>query len=168
MKKTAIPAVLFFFFVIIITAGYIIPNISSLFAPSQQKNNLETRKTVEDYFTENLHVSSEQAKEMAANGVDLRVSKNATLIGIVDNLYYYGFIDDKDSFEKLLRTTTDTTPGKDGAIKAGNNTIDINSNYSINYSMSDEEIANTLLNKGKFDKNFDRYNYLFMPSGPSR
>lgn len=113
-----------------------------------------------------MRVSREEAKEMAANGVILRVSNDTILTGIVGNLYYYGFIDDEDSFNKLLEAASDTTPGKEGAIKAGSNTIDTQTSYSLNYNMTDEQIADTLLNKGKYEENFTRYNYLFMPSGP--
>lgn len=127
--------------------------------------DLASRKTVEDYFIEHMRVSSEEAKTMASNGVMLRLSPNSTLQGVVGNLYYYGFIDDEVKFEKLLETTTDSTSGKENSIKAGKNTIDINSNYYLNYSMSDKEIADTLLNKAKFEPSFTRYDYLFMPSG---
>lgn len=152
------------FFLLVATGGYFFLNRHG--SPAPQTNNLESRsrKTVEDYFVENMHANPEDAKEMAKNGVILRVSKDTTLMGIVGNLYAYGFIDDEDSFNKLLETASDTTPGKEGAIKAGNNTIDIQSSYSLNYNMTDEQIADTLLNKGKFEENFTRYNYLFMPS----
>lgn len=130
--------------------------------------DLAFRKTVEDYFMEHMRVSAEEAKTMASDGVMLRLSPSSTLQGVVGNLYYYGFIDDEAKFEKLLESSTDTTPGKEGSIKSGNNTIDVNSNYYLNYSMSDEEIANTLLNKAKFEPNFTQYNYLFMPDGPDK
>jgi len=135
---------------------------------SSPAQNLQSRKTVEDYFIENMRVGADEAKEMATNGVDLRVSKDTTLMGIVGNLYYYGFIDNEDSFNKLLETASDKTPGREGAIKAGNNTIDDQSSYYLNYSMTDEQIADTLLNKGRYEENFTRYSYLFMPSGPSK
>jgi hypothetical protein len=125
----------------------------------------EQRKTVEAYFIEHMRVSPAEAQEMAANGVDLRVSKDTTLRGIVGNLYYYGFIDSEAKLNKLLETTKDTTPGQENSIKVGNNTIDVNSHYYLNYEMTDEEIADTLLNKAKFASDFTAYNYLFMPSG---
>lgn len=127
--------------------------------------DLASRKTVEDYFIEHMRVSAEEAKTMASDGVMLRLSPNSTLQGVVGNLYYYSFIDDETKFEKLLETTTDSTSEKEGSIKVGKNTIDVNSNYYLNYSMNDEEIADTLLNKTKFEPNFTQYNYLFMPSG---
>lgn len=129
--------------------------------------DLVSRKTVEDYFMEHMRVSAEEAKTMASDGVMLRLSPNSTLQGVVGNLYYYGFVDDEAKFEKFLQTSTDSTPGKEDSIKSGNNTIDVNSNYYLNYSMSDEEIVDTLLNKAKFEPNFTQYNYLFMPSGPN-
>lgn len=136
-------------------------------SPTPQTQNLESRKTVEDYFVENMHASREEAKEIAKDGVILRVSKDTTLMGIVGNLYYYDFIDNEDSFNKLLEATSDTTPGREEAIKAGNNTIDTQTSYYLNYNMTDEQIADTLLNKGQFEPNFTRYNYLLMPSGPN-
>ena len=114
---------------------------------------------------EHMRVNAEEAKSMASDGVMLRLSPSSTLQGVVGNLYYYGFTDDEKKFEKLLQTSTDSAPGNKDSIKAGNNTIDVNSNYYLNYSMSDKEIANTLLNKAKFEPNFTQYNYLFMPSG---
>lgn len=131
--------------------------------PTQEE--LSSRKTVEDYFIEHMNVSAEEAKTMASDGVMLRLSPNSKLQGIIGNLYYYSFIDNQTTFEKLLTETTDNTPGNEISIKAGENTIDVNSSYSLNYSMNDEEIADTLLNKAEFEENFTRYNYLFMPGG---
>ena len=129
------------------------------------QDELTSRKTVEDYFMEHMRVSAEEAKTMVSDGVMLRLSPSSTLQGVVGNLYYYGFIDDEAKFRKLLETVTDSTPGKEESIKADKNTIDVNSNYYLNYSMNDEEIADTLLNKAKFEPNFTQYNYLFMPGG---
>ncbi|MDP1722906.1 MAG: hypothetical protein Q8L37_06915 [Candidatus Gottesmanbacteria bacterium] len=145
----------------IIVAGYFFLN--KPLPPTTE--DLTSRKTVEDYFIEHMRVSAEEAKTMASDGVMLRLSPSSMLQGVVGNLYYYGFIEDEAKFEKLLQSSTDSTPGKEGSIKSGNNTIDVNSSYYLNHSMSDEEIANTLLNKAKFEPNFTQYNYLFMPSG---
>lgn len=150
--------------ILLLAGGYLYLNRNSSSSPNYLPS--EQRKTVEAYFREHMHAGAEEARTMAANGVDLRVSKDTTLMGIVGNLYYYGFIDDEDKFNKLLTTTKDTTPGREGAIKAGNNTIDTNSSYYVNYQMTDEEIADTLLNKGRYSDKFNDYNYLFMPSGP--
>ena len=149
---------------VVAATGYLFLNKQS--SPTPQTQNLESRKTVEDYFVENMHVNREEAKKMAVDGVILRVSKDTTLMGIVGNLYYYGFIDNEDSFNKLLKTASDTTPGREGAIEAGNNTIDTQTSYYLSYNMTDEQIADTLLDQGTFEPNFTRYNYLFMPSGP--
>ena len=164
MKKQTFLIIVFF--LLVATAGYFFLNRQS--TPTPQTNNLESRKTVEDYFIENMRVSREEAKKMAAEGVILRVSKDTTLMGIVGNIYYYGFIDNEDAFNKLLKSASDTKQGREGTIKAGDNTIDTQTSYYLNYNMTDEEIADTLLNKGKFEENFTRYNYLFMPSGPSK
>lgn len=149
---------------VILVVGYFFLN--KPLPPSSE--DLASRKTVEDYFMEHMRVTAEEAKTMASDGVMLRLSPNSTLQGVVGNLYYYGFIDDEATFGKLLETATDSTPGVEESIKAGKNTIDINSNYYLNYSMSNEEIANTLLNKAKFEPDFTQYNYLFMPGGPEK
>lgn len=148
--------------ILLLAVGYLYLNRQS--SPSQYYLPPEQRKTVEAYFMEHMHAGTDEAKEMASNGVALRVSKDTTLMGIIGNLYYYGFIDNEDKFSKLLTTMNDTTPGREGAIKAGNNTIDTNSSYYINYQMTDEEIVDTLLNKGRYSEKFNDYNYLFMPS----
>ncbi len=148
--------------VLLLTGGYLyFNNINS----SEDYLPPEQRKTVESYFMEHMHAGPEEAKDMAAKGVEFRVSKDTALMGIVGNLYYYGFIDSEDNFNKLLTTTKDTTPGREGAIKAGNNTIDTSTSYYINYQMTQEEIADTLLNKGRYSNKFNDYNYLFMPGG---
>lgn len=164
MKKQTL--LIFVCLLLVAVAGYFFLNKQTSSVP--QTKSLESRKTVEDYFIENMRVSREEAKEMPTNGVILRVSKDTTLMGIVGNLYYYGFIDNEDSFNKSLENASDTTSGKEGAIKAGNNTIDTQTSYYLNYNMTNEQIADTLLNKGKFEPNFTRYNYLFMPGSQGR
>jgi len=149
--------------VLLVAGSFFLLNQTS---PPVQKD-LAPRKTVADYFVEHMRVSADEANTMASNGVILRLSKNSTLQGVVGNLYYYGFIDDEAKFSKLLETAADTTPGKDDSIKAGKNTIDVSSNYYLNYSLGDEEIADTLLNKPTFEPTFTQYNYLFMPGGPN-
>ncbi|MFH1971222.1 MAG: hypothetical protein ABIJ05_02460 [Patescibacteria group bacterium] len=161
MKKNVLIIVSLILVAILATGYYF---LNKPLPPTQEE--LSSRKTVEDYFIEHMNVSPEEAKLMASDGVMLRLSPNSTLQGVIGNLYHYGFIDDEAKFEKLLETSVDSTPGKEGSIKSGSNTIDVNSNYYLNYSMTDEEIADTLLNKAKFEPNFTQYNYLFMPSGP--
>lgn len=154
------------FTALILVGGYLFfQNKSTL---KTQENGSGSRKNIEQYFIETMNVTPENAKEMASNGVDLRVSDNTTLQGIVGNLYYYGFIDrNEDEFIELLESTKDVTPGKEKAVKVGNNDIDINASYYVNKSMTDEEVAVTLINKPRFSENFKNYNYLFMPSAPS-
>jgi hypothetical protein len=149
---------------VFLIGGYLILNKN--ISPTSEE--LNSRKTVEDYFIEHMRVSADEAKKLAADGVVLRISKDATLSGIVGNLYYYGFIDDEDWFNKLLENSSDSTSGKADSIKVGKNTIDVNSTYYLNYKMTPEDIADTLIHKGKFDPNFTQYNYLFMPSGPDK
>jgi len=148
-----------FLVAILVTGDYF---LKKPLPPTQEE--LSSRKTVEDYFIEHMHVSAEEAKTMASDGVMLRLSPTSTFQGVIGNLYYYGFIDDQVAFEKLLTETADNTPGDENSIKVGENTIDVNSSYSLNYSMSNEEIAGTLLNKAQSEENFSRYNYLFMPN----
>lgn len=145
--------------VVILATGYYFLN--KPLPPTQEE--LSSRKRVEDYFIEQMNVSAEEAKIMAADGVMLRLSPNSTLQGTIGNLYYYSFVDNQAAIEKLLTEVADNTPGNESSIKVGENTIDVNSSYSLNYSMGDEEIADTLLNRAKFEENFTRYNYLFMP-----
>ena len=163
MKKIVIPTTIAVLLLIFAGSYLYLKNRSSY---SENYLPPEQRKTVEAYFIEHLRVSPTEAQEMAVNGADLRVSKTTTVQGIVGNLYYYGFIDDQAKFNKLLETTKDVTPGNENSIKVGTeNTIDINSHYYLNYEMTEEEIADTLLNKAKFANDFSAYNYLFMPSG---
>lgn len=162
MKKRTIGIIVGILLLMI--GGYIYLNNRT--SPSELRVPKEQRKTIEAYFIDNMNASPEVAKGIAAEGVDLRVSKDATLIGIAGNLYYYSFIENEEAFTHLLEELEDTTLGQENAIKIGNNTIDINSNYYINYQMSEEEIADILLNRGKYDENFTRYNYLFMPKRP--
>lgn len=153
------------FGLLLLLGGYLL--FMSKYASQAPKNLPESRKSIEQYFIETMHINAEEAKEMAKDGVDLRVSKDTTLQGVVGNLYYYGFIDSNEStFIELLKQRQDTISGKEGAIKVGNNTIDINASYYVNKDLTDEEVADTLLNKPRFSKNFSNYNYLFMPSGP--
>lgn len=80
--------------------------------------------------------------------VQFKVSKQNTIIAVVSNLSYYGFIKDENAFKYALQNTKDTTPGKEGAIKIGNNTIDTEAAYDISPAMSAWEIAKILLNEG--------------------
>ena len=80
--------------------------------------------------------------------VQFKISKQNTLIAVLSNLSYYGFIKDENAFKYALQNTKDNTPGKEGVIKIGNNTIDTESAYNISQAMSAWEIAKILLNEG--------------------
>ena len=81
--------------------------------------------------------------------VKFRVDKQNTLIAVTGNLAYYGFVKDEEALKYALEHTKDNTPGKPGALKVGNNTIDTEAAYDISQSMSAWEIARILLNEGK-------------------
>jgi len=80
--------------------------------------------------------------------VKFRVDKENTLMAVTGNLHYYGFVRDEDSLKYALEHVQDNTPGKEGAIKVGNNTINTETAYEISQSMSAWEIARILLNEG--------------------
>ena len=88
------------------------------------------------------------APRKVAPVVKFRVDKQNTLIAVTGNLAYYGFVKDEEALKYALEHTKDNTPGKVGAIKVGNNTIDTETAYDISQSMSAWEIARILLNEG--------------------
>jgi hypothetical protein len=163
-KKLIIFAVL----VVIAIGGYYFltrPNEENFKAPGKAWNS---SKKVEDYFIERLHMPVAEAATIRSKpGVDglvnLRISTNVTLDGLIGNLYYYGFIRDEKSFLYALEHTKDTTQN-DKAIKVGKNgTIDTNAEYRISENMSAWELADLLLNKPAGHFPYDEYNYFFMP-----
>jgi len=83
--------------------------------------------------------------------IQYRIGKEATLMGVVSNLRYYGFIKDENAFKYALGHAKDATPGREGAIKVGSNTINTQYTYEISQAMDAWELADVLLNKGKFD-----------------
>ncbi len=96
-----------------------------------------------------------EAPQIQANSATLRVTKNATLQGIVENLYSHGFIKNKLAFKTALLLSKDTTPTEKGAaIKIGWNTIGQEAVYTISRSMNAWDLAYVLLNRGRaFDCN---------------
>ena len=80
--------------------------------------------------------------------VQFRVAKENTLMAVTGNLHYYGFVKDEEALKYALQHTKDNTPGKEGAIKIGNNTIDTETAYTISQAMSAWEITRILLNEG--------------------
>jgi len=141
------------------------PNEDLFKAPGK---NWNSSKKVEDYFVERLGMPREEAsgirtKPGVDGAVNLRITQNVTLDGLVGNLQYYGFIRDENTFRYALNHTKDTTPNEK-AIKVGKNgTIDINAEYRISEEMSAWEMADILLNKPSGHFPFDEYNYFFMP-----
>ena len=141
------------------------PNEDNFKAPGKSWNS---PKKVEDYFVERLRMTPQEASEIRSKPgvdgtVDLRISTNVTLEGLVGNFYYYGFARDEDTIRYALEHTKDTTPSEK-AIKIGKNgTIDTNAEYRISEDMSAWEIADILLNKPSGHFSFDEYNYFFMP-----
>lgn len=102
------------------------------------------------YFTKSRQ-SKFEAPRQEAPTIQYRIGKEATLMGVISNLYYYGFIKDEDAFKYALGHARDATPGQEGAIRVGNNTIDTQTTYEISQTMSAWELADVLLNKGRFD-----------------
>ncbi len=92
-----------------------------------------------------------EAPKRTAQTVQFRVGKEATLVGVINNLQYYGFIKDNDAFGYALEHTKDTTLTNQSAIKVGENTIDTQSVYSISQSMTAGELSDVLLNKGSYE-----------------
>ena len=89
-----------------------------------------------------------EAPRQNAQVVQFRIGKEATLMGIVSNLRYYGFIKDEDALKYALGHAEDATPGQAGAIRVANNTI---TTYEISQTMDAWQLADVLLNKGRFD-----------------
>jgi hypothetical protein len=91
------------------------------------------------------------APETSAKQATLRVTKNATEYGVIQNLFEKGYIKNKLAFKILLRTTKDnTTAEKESVIKTGFNTIDQEAIYTISKSMNAWDTAYVLLNRGRF------------------
>ena len=102
------------------------------------------------YFTKSRQ-SKFEAPRQEAQTVQYRIGKEATLMGVINNLHYYGFIKDENAFKYALGHAEDATPGQEGAISISNNTINTQTTYEISQTMSAWELAEVLLNEGKFD-----------------
>lgn len=102
------------------------------------------------YFTKSRQSKFEAPRQKAPT-IQYRIGREATLMGVVSNLHYYGFIKDEDAFKYALGHAEDATPGQEGAIKVGKNTIDTQSVYEISQSMDAWQLADVLLNKGRFN-----------------
>lgn len=102
------------------------------------------------YFTKSRQDKFEAPRQEAPT-IQYRIGKEATLMGVVSNLRYYGFIKDENAFKYALEHAQDSKSGGEGAIKLGNNTIDTQTTYEISQTMDTWELADVLLNKGRFD-----------------
>lgn len=91
-----------------------------------------------------------EAPRQEGETIQFRIGKEATLTGVMSNLRYYGFIKDEAAFKYALENTQDNTPGREGAIEVGNNTIDTQAVYEIFQTMNAWELVAVLLNEGKF------------------
>ncbi len=91
-----------------------------------------------------------EAPRQNTKPIEFTIKKETTLEAIIGNLSYYGFIKDKDAFTYAIKSTMDSTSGRQNSIKIGNNTIDRESRFIISQSMNAWQIADTLLNKGEY------------------
>ncbi len=97
--------------------------------------------------------------------IGFTIKKDTTLMAIVGDLHYYGFVKDENAFKFALEHTQDTTKGGTNFIKVGrgSKTIEREARYEISQSMTAWQIAGVLLNQGKLstcdhgcpDSNFD-------------
>lgn len=102
------------------------------------------------YFTKSRQ-DKFAAPRQEAPTIQYRIGKEATLMGVISNLHYYGFIKDEDAFKYALGHAQDATPGQEDAIKIGSNTINTQTTYEISQTMDVWQLADVLLNKGRFD-----------------
>lgn len=104
-----------------------------------------------------------EAPRQNTQPIGFTIKKDTTLMAVVGDLHYYGFIKDEDAFKYALEHTKDNTPSKENALTIGSNTIDREARYKISQSMTAWQIADILLNHGELsncdhgcpDSNFD-------------
>ncbi len=104
-----------------------------------------------------------EAPRQDTQSVGFTIKKDTSLMAVVGDLHYYGFIKDENAFKYALEHTKDNTPGKANALTLGSNTIDREARYKISQSMTAWQIADVLLNQGELstcdhgcpDSNFD-------------
>lgn len=82
--------------------------------------------------------------------IQFSIGKNFTLDAVVGDLKYYDFIKDEATFKYALEHSKDTKPGRENALKIGNNTINREAVYKISQSMTAWELADVLLNQGDY------------------
>ena len=120
-------------------------------------------KTVSDYFVDRLDMTPQEAQDTEKLGVSFYVSDNMTLDALISNLRYYGLVKSEAALRYALENSEDTNPGKDNAIKVGENTID-RGMYGLGTQMTAWEVARILLNYPQ-EIGTD-YGYMFMPGTP--
>ena len=81
--------------------------------------------------------------------IGFTIRKDTTLMAVIGDLHYYGFIKDEGAFKYALEHTKDNTSGKENALTIGSNTIDREARYKISQSMTAWQIADILLNQGE-------------------
>ncbi len=91
-----------------------------------------------------------EAPRQNTQSIQFTIGKNFTLDAVIGDLKYYDFIKDEDAFKYALLHSKDTNPGRENALKVGNNTIDREAVYQISQSMTAWELANVLLNQGDY------------------
>jgi len=104
-----------------------------------------------------------EAPRQGTQSIGFTIKKDTSLMAVVGDLHYYGFIKDEDAFKYALKHTKDNTPGKANALTIGSNTINREARYKISQSMTAWQIADVLLNQGERstcnhgcpDSNFD-------------
>jgi len=117
------------YFLLFISAALLLTLVLYLRKPSQ--DSFEAPKT--DYLP-----------------IQFMVSKDAALMGVVNNLAYYGFVKDESALEYALIHSEDNYSGREGAITLENgNTINTQATYTLSQNMDVWQIANILLNEGK-------------------
>lgn len=89
-----------------------------------------------------------EAPRQNSQPIEFTISKDKTLVAVIGDLHYYGFIKDESSFEYALENSKDNTPGNSNSLRVGNNTINREARYIISQSMTAWQIADVLLNNG--------------------
>lgn len=90
-----------------------------------------------------------EAPRQNTQTIGFTIKKDTTLMAVVGDLHYYGFIKDEGAFKYALEHTKDNTPGKENALTIGSNTIDREVRYKISQSMTAWQIVDVLLNQGE-------------------
>ena len=143
-KKTIVSLILFLvmgiWFIYFRAPNYIERKIDEVSKPSAELfeapgKDWESQGKVEEYFIERLNMTPEEAMEARSSSKDgtvmLRLREESNLDSLAGNLYYYGFIKDKDAFIYALEQSEDSVDGMQNSIEVGDNTIDRWASYRI-------------------------------------